>query len=88
MMHFLSEPMAGRQFAYGAGGFKFVYHDGEPNRCPGCGRRQWFVGRVTAECAFCETALPLEHINGFGYAPRFETGRLAGEWPGELRPIA
>lgn len=87
-MQFLSEPIAGRQFSHGAGGFKFVYHDGEPNRCPGCGRRQWFVGRVTAECAFCETALPLEHISGFGYAPRFETGRLAGEWPGELLPIA
>jgi len=27
--------------------------------CPGCGRSQWHVGRHSAECAFCATALPL-----------------------------
>jgi hypothetical protein len=27
--------------------------------CPGCGRTHWLVGRSTAECAFCATALPL-----------------------------
>jgi hypothetical protein len=27
--------------------------------CPGCGRSNWHVGRATAECAFCATALPL-----------------------------
>jgi tRNA(Ile2) C34 agmatinyltransferase TiaS len=35
------------------------YHIGETNHCPGCGRSQWSVGRITAECAFCSTALPL-----------------------------
>lgn len=30
------------------------------DRCPGCGRANWHVGRATAECAFCATALPLE----------------------------
>lgn len=25
--------------------------------CPGCGQRQWWVGRATADCAVCATAL-------------------------------
>lgn len=29
--------------------------------CPGCGQRQWLVGRVTAECAVCETPLIIAH---------------------------
>lgn len=29
------------------------------DRCHGCGRSQWHIGRVTAECAFCATAVPL-----------------------------
>jgi len=40
-----------------------VYRDGEPNHCPGCGRTHWHIGRLTAECAFCATALPLEHVH-------------------------
>jgi len=40
-------------------GFLPAYHMGEANRCPGCGRSHWFIGRVTAECGFCTTALPL-----------------------------
>jgi len=35
------------------------YQQGEHNHCPGCGRSQWLIGRSTAECAFCHTALPL-----------------------------
>lgn len=41
-------------------GYHLAYRDGEANHCPGCGRSHWYVGRVLAECAFCETALPLE----------------------------
>ena len=26
---------------------------------PGCGRTHWIIGRISAECAFCATALPL-----------------------------
>jgi hypothetical protein len=37
-----------------------IYRECEVNRCPGCGRTHWIVGRVTAECAFCATALPLD----------------------------
>jgi hypothetical protein len=40
-------------------GYHAVYREHEVNRCPGCGRSQWLVGRVSAECAFCSTALPL-----------------------------
>lgn len=35
------------------------YHDNEVNHCPGCGRAQWIIGRVLAECAFCSTAIYL-----------------------------
>jgi hypothetical protein len=45
--------------APGARGYHAVYHDNEVNHCPGCGRTQWLIGRETAECAFCSTALPL-----------------------------
>lgn len=40
-------------------GYKVMYHPGEQNRCPGCGHSNWHVGRVTAQCAFCGTALAL-----------------------------
>jgi hypothetical protein len=40
-------------------GYGPVYHSGEVNHCPGCGRSHWHIGRTTAECAFCMTALPL-----------------------------
>ncbi len=42
-----------------ARGHHVVYRANESNRCPGCGRAQWFVGRITAECGFCGTAVPL-----------------------------
>jgi hypothetical protein len=42
-------------------GYVLTYHGGAPNHCPGCGRSHWHVGRTMAECAFCETALPLEN---------------------------
>jgi hypothetical protein len=40
-------------------GYYAVYREHEINHCPGCGRTQWIVGRISAECAFCSTALPL-----------------------------
>ena len=40
-------------------GYHAVYREHEVNHCPGCGRTQWLIGRVSAECAFCSTALPL-----------------------------
>jgi hypothetical protein len=33
--------------------------------CPGCSHSNWLVGRITAECAFCGTALPrAEAVHG------------------------
>jgi hypothetical protein len=39
-------------------GYGLLYREREVNHCPGCGRTHWIVGRVSAECAFCATALP------------------------------
>src|SRR5690348_304876 len=40
-------------------GHHIVYRANESNHCPGCGRSQWFIGRISAECGFCGTAVPL-----------------------------
>lgn len=50
----------------GARGHHVVYRANESNRCPGCGRAQWFVGRMTAECGFCGTAVPLAEAKWSG----------------------
>ncbi|WP_146193561.1 hypothetical protein [Sphingosinicella humi] len=40
-------------------GYHIVYREHEINHCPGCGHTHWYIGRIMAECAFCQTALPL-----------------------------
>lgn len=40
-------------------GYVLLYHNDVENVCPGCGQRQWLIGGLMAECAFCSTALPL-----------------------------
>lgn len=40
-------------------GYGLLFRSQVTNSCPGCGRSQWLVGRTTAECAFCATALPI-----------------------------
>jgi hypothetical protein len=59
-----------------ARGYHAVYHDGEINHCPGCGRTHWLIGRVSAECAFCSTALPLKEAmtQGPASSPVFWSG--------------
>jgi hypothetical protein len=59
-----------------ARGYHAVYHDGEVNHCPGCGRTHWLIGRMSAECAFCSTALPLREAanRGPAAAPVFWSG--------------
>jgi hypothetical protein len=47
------------QFSPDARGHHAVYRPNETNICPGCGRTHWIIGRISAECAFCSTALPL-----------------------------
>lgn len=50
----------GRRFDPNTRGYFAIYRENEPNYCPGCGRSQWILGRTSAECAFCATALPLD----------------------------
>jgi hypothetical protein len=40
-------------------GHHIVYRAESSNHCPGCGRSNWHIGRITAECGFCGTAVPL-----------------------------
>lgn len=47
-------------------GFQLLYHSGEVNRCPGCGKTHWYVGRMSAECGFCGTALALAEAGKTG----------------------
>lgn len=58
-----------KAFNPNARGYHAVYHDGEINHCPGCGRTHWLIGRMSAECAFCSTALPLREASNQGSAP-------------------
>jgi hypothetical protein len=47
-------------------GHHIVYRANESNHCPGCGRSQWYIGRVSAECGFCGTAVPLAEASRQG----------------------
>ena len=62
-----------------ARGYQVLYRRDEVNHCPSCGRTHWYVGRVSAECAFCSTALPLvEAVTGNGsHRPRIRHGVFA-----------
>ena len=70
-----SPPQAGQvgarvrtPFALSAHGYAPLYRSNALNHCPGCGGAQWLIGRSTAECAYCATALPLEHTGLEGCA--------------------
>jgi hypothetical protein len=52
-------------------GFTPLYHQDTVNHCPACGHKHWHIGRATAECAFCETALPLAMVAAQPMQPRF-----------------
>lgn len=56
-------------------GYLAIYREHEINHCPGCGRTQWLVGRVSAECAFCATALPLSSTGPSKAPVIWERGR-------------
>ncbi len=61
-------------------GYHFVYRAHETNHCPGCGRTHWHVGRMTAECAHCGTAVPLQSGLRLGsglFRSRGKTDRFA-----------
>jgi hypothetical protein len=64
-------------------GYCVMYRENQVNHCPGCGRTHWFVGRISAECGFCSTALPLAEASwGIGthsrnHRPIFLAARAA-----------
>ena len=39
-------------------GYVPLYVRGGTNYCPGCARSQWWIGRSSAECAWCSLTLP------------------------------
>jgi len=53
-------------------GYRPLYRSNAPTMCPGCGRSQWHVGRTTAECAFCETALPIAETHSIVDLPSWK----------------
>jgi hypothetical protein len=61
-----SLPIGRGQFDPNVRGYHAAYREGEVNHCPGCGRSHWIVGRLSAECAFCSTALPLTESHRHG----------------------
>lgn len=60
-----------------ARGHHVVYRSNESNRCPGCGRAQWYVGRITAECGFCGTAVALAEAKWAGASGSGEAAAIA-----------
>lgn len=40
-------------------GYAPLYYPDQVNHCPGCSGTSWYLGRFSAECAKCHTALPL-----------------------------
>jgi hypothetical protein len=62
-------------------GYSVAYRAGQINFCPGCGRTHWYVGRVSAECGFCATALPLVEATTRGASSH-------ARWSGQNTPLA
>ena len=61
-------------------GFMPLYHSGDVNHCPGCGGKSWHVGRMSAECATCETAIPLADVAAQPMQPLFRVTRSRTAW--------
>ena len=61
-------------------GYHVVYRESEANHCPGCGRSHWYVGRLSAECAFCGTALPLAETMMIGAGLFRSRGRALADF--------
>ena len=42
-------------------GYNVFWREGVVNFCPGCGRSHWYLRTMSAECAFCGTALQYQN---------------------------
>lgn len=58
-----------RSFAYSP-----LYYPDQVNHCPGCSGTSWYLGRFSAECAKCHTALPLAQSMQQSMRPIFVRG--------------
>ena len=56
-------------------GHHIVYRANESNHCPGCGRCNWYIGRISAECGFCGTAVPLAETSVVDATPASSRAR-------------
>jgi len=67
----------GERFAHNPAhrGYHVIYREHETNNCPGCGRTHWIVGRISAECGFCATALPFAAAHRSGWSRPVIHGR-------------
>jgi hypothetical protein len=68
----------------GRRGYSVVYRDNEINHCPACGRTHWYIGRVSAQCGFCETALPLIAATSRGIGVLRQPSRREGAFEAQL----
>ena len=59
-------------------GHHIVYRANSDNHCPGCGRSHWYIGRISAECGFCGTAVPLAEARHDDAAAPTQSRRAAG----------
>lgn len=55
-------------------GYTPLYYPNEVNHCPGCGGKSWYLGRSSAECSHCHTALPLAQSMQQSMRPIFVRG--------------
>lgn len=64
-----SRPVPQMRTPYATRSYIATYRAEGANYCPGCGQSHWIVGRISAECARCATALPLaESVHSFDSA--------------------
>ena len=68
----------------GCRGYSVVYREDEVNHCPGCGRTHWYIGRLSAQCGFCETALPLIAATSRGIGVHRQVSRTPGAFEAQL----
>jgi PilZ domain len=87
MSNVLMYERASASFAAGLAkrGHHIVYRAHESNHCPGCGRSNWHIGRVTAECGFCGTAVPLAETYVLEGAAALPRPKKAASSPDERR---
>lgn len=65
-----------RTFAYAP-----LYYADQVNHCPGCSGTSWYVGRFSAECAHCQTAIPFAQSMQQSMQPVFVRGHDGrGQW--------